>query len=120
MVNEASVSAKSSEVCGSASPREEKGERGKLQLTPETDSRSGMERHEAWANFSQLGVLPASRVEGSSISAVEARVTVHMVDGVADACAAGYKDWGLTIRPTASGEHGGSGGDADVDWELWV
>lgn len=121
MANEAFVSAKSSGVCGSASPREEKGKGGvELQLTPETDSWSGMERHEAWANLGQLGVLPACRVEKGGVGAVEARVPVHMVDGVADACAAGYEDWGLTIGPAALGEHGGFGGDADVDWELWV
>ena len=47
-------------------------------------------------------------------------MSVHMVDGVADACAAGYEDWGLTVGPAAPGQHGGFGGDADVDWELWV
>ena len=45
MVNGASVSAKSSGVRGSASPQKEIRGRGESQLTPETDSRSGMERH---------------------------------------------------------------------------
>lgn len=80
VVKEASVRAKSSRGCSSAFRREENKGRGGLQLTPETDPRSGMEWHEARANFGELGVFPECRVKERGIGAVEVGVPVHVVD----------------------------------------
>jgi hypothetical protein len=91
-----------------------------LQLTPEADSRASMERHETRANLGQLRVLPTRRVESGSVGAVDVGASVHVVDRVADAYAAGYEDRGLAVRAATTGEHGCFGGDVDVDGELLV
>jgi len=52
-----------------------------------------MERHKAWADLCEFGVFPSLWFELGGIFAIKIRVAMHMVDRVANACAAGNENW---------------------------